>query len=229
MGCASEIERYRIDSYEHKEPETLDWIDENFGPGDVLFDIGANIGIYTLYAAKRNSKGQVYAFEPEAQNFARICRNIVVNQIQNVVPCNFALADHSGYNKFFVSAGDVGSSMHSFGKVSDFAENGRAMIQQGTIAFTLDDAVNKLGLPCPQLIKLDVDGLEEQILDGAKSILLSGRVRSLLVELSFRDKGHLDSQMHRILNLGFKKRLESQWSYSAAGMTSKNYLFSRDH
>ena len=66
----SEIEHYRADTYASKEPDTLDWLDAELNDEDVFFDIGANIGVYSLYAAALNAGCRVFAFEPEAQNFA---------------------------------------------------------------------------------------------------------------------------------------------------------------
>jgi tRNA G46 methylase TrmB len=90
-SVSSEIEEFRVNTYSTKEPDTLDWIDANLRDGDIVFDIGANIGLYTLYAAKRNPRCTVYAFEPAFQNFASLCRNIALNALTNVVPCNTPL------------------------------------------------------------------------------------------------------------------------------------------
>ena len=84
-GDVRNYEMWRAGHYDDKEPDTLDWIDTHFKPGDTVFDIGANIGQYSLYAAKRlNHDIAILAFEPEALNFAKLNRNIVLNGLIDV-------------------------------------------------------------------------------------------------------------------------------------------------
>ena len=68
---------WRVQSIHKKEPCTLEWI-AGFGEGDILVDCGANVGMYTVWAAVTR-KARVYAFEPEAQNYALLNRNIQLN------------------------------------------------------------------------------------------------------------------------------------------------------
>src|ERR1044071_5509253 len=79
----SRLTRERVDSIYVKEPCTLEWID-SFAPGDVLVDVGANVGMYTIWAAATR-KASVFAFEPEAQNYALLNRNILANNLQDRV------------------------------------------------------------------------------------------------------------------------------------------------
>ena len=72
-----------------KEKDTIAWID-SMQPGETFIDIGANMGIYTIYAAKRGLK--VIAFEPEAQNYALLCRSIMINELDVQAYC-VALSD----------------------------------------------------------------------------------------------------------------------------------------
>ncbi|HEY5918287.1 MAG TPA: hypothetical protein VIU13_12820, partial [Chryseolinea sp.] len=67
IGVSSALELFRCETYDTKEPETLDWIDK-FKKDEILFDIGGNIGVYSMYAGKKGAR--VYAFEPESQNFS---------------------------------------------------------------------------------------------------------------------------------------------------------------
>ena len=124
VGVSSETERYRADTYADKEPETLDWLDKNLRDGDVLYDIGANIGVYSLYAAKRRPNCRVYAFEPAGQNFARLLRNISINRLDNVIPCNTPLSDEQSFALFFVSDLEAGSAFHNLGGENSGKENG---------------------------------------------------------------------------------------------------------
>ena len=83
--CPNRTVSWRVTTFLTKEPETIEWID-TFSPGDVLFDIGANIGLYSIYAASRNIR--VRAFEPESQNYALINQNIFLNGYGDRIACN---------------------------------------------------------------------------------------------------------------------------------------------
>ena len=87
-------ELWRANTFSTKEPDTLAWIDSFFRPGDVIYDVGANIGQYALYAAKRFSKElKILAFEPEALNYAKLNKNIVLNDmVGTITPYCLALS-----------------------------------------------------------------------------------------------------------------------------------------
>lgn len=77
--------KWRVDSLFEKEPITIQWIGE-LAAGEVLVDVGANVGMYTIWAAKTRG-ARVFAFEPEAQNYALLNRNIVLNNLGARWPC----------------------------------------------------------------------------------------------------------------------------------------------
>ena len=83
MIVETEIEKWRHDTFWEKEPETIAWIDD-MEPGEVLYDVGANVGVYALYAASRGIK--VVAIEPVFENFSRLMQNIELNGFNNVLP-----------------------------------------------------------------------------------------------------------------------------------------------
>ena len=159
------------------ESGTLDWID-TLGPEDVLYDIGANVGAYTIYAAKRGVR--VVAFEPGPPSFHVLVRNLALNGVANLVtPLCLALADRT--EPAAIGLGDLqaGSVGHGIGEDTAFTLN--------TLAVRLDDAVGTLGLARPSHIKLDVDGLEPLILAGGEQMLGDDTLKSVLVE--FRPHG----------------------------------------
>lgn len=230
LSISSTLEDFRARTYSVKEPETLDWLDANLRDDDVFMDVGANIGLYCLYAASLNSRCKIYAFEPESQNFSRLCRNIVLNKIMNIVPCNFPLADEEAFDMFYVGEMHAGSALHSFGEANGFRRNsGPEILRQGAISFSLDTLVQKYCLPCPTLLKIDVDGIEKDILNGARDILTSGRVRSILVEVNVAASDDNNrTEIEQMLNLlGYRlcKTGESAWQQH--GLKSQNYIFSR--
>src|SRR5262249_23140297 len=183
IGITSENEQVRAETYETKEPETLDWLRQNLREGDVFFDVGANIGLYSIFAAKLRPSCRVFAFEPEAHNFSRLCRNLLLNGVSNVTPCSFPISDREAFEHLYVYDLRPGSALHSLGAPSAFRA-GRESLQQGTLGVSLDALVREFELPAPALLKLDVDGNEEKILGGGAELLRSGKLRSLLVEVT---------------------------------------------
>ena len=91
------ITKYRARSFNEKEPEMLDWLDKNLQNGDVFFDVGANVGIYSIYAALRNPEATICAFEPEYSNLHQLKMNIINNDLlKNVIPFAIAISDQTG-------------------------------------------------------------------------------------------------------------------------------------
>jgi FkbM family methyltransferase len=179
-------ELWRAQTYTTKEPDTLDWIDTFFGERDVIYDVGANIGQYSLYAAKR-LKGacKVLAFEPESLNYAKLNRNIVLNGLSEAITAYcLAIAGHTGFDLFYVKAFSPGASLHAWGEPVGqgdipFVPSHR----QGMLGVSLDDLVGAYALPFPNHIKIDVDGIEDQIVRAASHTLADLRLKTALVEV----------------------------------------------
>ena len=94
--------RMRALSFETKEPETINWIN-NFDKDDCLLDIGANVGLYSLYAAYR--KHNVISIEPDALNYALLNLNIRANSFSNyITPYSVAMHDKTKFSKFNISS-----------------------------------------------------------------------------------------------------------------------------
>jgi FkbM family methyltransferase len=225
----SEIEQYRADTYATKEPDTLDWLDGEFRAGDVLYDIGANVGVYSLYAARKTPGASVYAFEPEAQNFAHLCRNIHRNKLTNIVPVCTPLSDKQAFSRLHVTEMEAGTAFHSLHAPSDQRIGGaRSVFEQGALSAPLDVLTSEFGLPEPSLIKLDVDGHEEAIVAGARGLLAKGAVRSLLVEINGELEGPLAGSILTVLNqCGYDLVSSSKGVETGTGETSRNCIFNR--
>jgi FkbM family methyltransferase len=179
-------ELWRSQTYTTKEPDTLAWIDTFFQPGDVIYDIGANIGQYALYAAKRlRGRCRVLAFEPEALNYAKLNRNIVLNGLSDSITAYcMALSDRTALDVFYVRAFSPGASLHALGSpVGQGEEAFEASHRQGMLGASLDDLVGRFALPCPNHVKIDVDGIEDRIVQGADRTLLDPRLKSVLIEI----------------------------------------------
>ncbi|MBY0529778.1 MAG: FkbM family methyltransferase [Rhabdochlamydiaceae bacterium] len=180
----NEMVLWRVRSLRQKEPETIAWID-TFDSNAVFLDIGANIGIYCLYAALAR-ECQVLAFEPESLNYAMLNRNIFLNRLdQRVKAYPIALSDESAFSELHVNGFEEGSSCHSFKDKLDFKqEQGRFDFSQGCFSMTLDELIQKNYVPVPQHIKIDVDGIEHKVLKGADQLLENPSLKSVLVEIN---------------------------------------------
>lgn len=223
IGSCNAIEDFRIGSYETKEPETLDWIERTVKPGDCFFDIGANIGLYSIYASVCCPSAKIFSFEVEAKNFSRMFRNIVNNNLHNVTPINVALIDGTRFDYLFLSDMTTGSALHSVGT------GVRSDLKQGVMGVSLDELVLKWGLPQPTLLKIDVDGNEEGIIQGARHVLESSLCREVLIELT--EGTQMTMSINKsLLEMGFQMVQQSQWHYDSSEGKIKNFIYKKnDH
>jgi len=181
--CPNRLTLWRAKTLLTKEPDTIGWI-KSFAPDEVFCDIGANVGLYTVFAALRGNR--VLAFEPEAQNYALLNRNIHANNLQDLVEAyNIALSDETKAGHLYLPEVIAGGALNNFGEPLD--HNRKAFhpaFRQSVLAFALDDFLKKHGFPIPHHIKIDVDGLEEAVIAGLRQTLANSAVRSVLVELN---------------------------------------------
>jgi len=220
---------WRVETLFTKEPDTIAWIG-GFGADDVLFDVGANVGMYSILAAKTRG-AQVLAFEPESQNYAILNQNIHANDLHRlVVAYCVAIADRCGYDKLYLSRLQAGASCHSFGASLDPDNRPReAPFAQGCVSTTIDELVARAGLPAPTHIKIDVDGLEHAVIAGAQRTIRDPRLRSVLVEINTRLDEHWDV-IDELLAAGFDySPEEAERARRTAGRFAGvgNYVFRR--
>lgn len=192
----------RVQTLYTKEPHTIAWLN-GLAEGAVFLDVGANIGLYSLYAA--TARGcRVYAFEPESQNFALLNQNIQANGMDGHVtafPC--ALSDRVGLDRLYLSRFETGGSCHSFGAEVDFNLKARpSPYVQGCASWTLDAAVAAGAVPVPRYIKIDVDGFEHKVIAGARATLAEPGVEALLIEVNPHLQEHRD-MAEQLAALGF--------------------------
>jgi FkbM family methyltransferase len=164
------------------EPETVFWLDSAPQEGQ-LWDIGANMGIFTLYAAMLRDM-HVTAFEPESGNFSLLNKNIALNKIdERVVAYCVGLSDTSGFSKLYRYLSFESAGINSVGQEIDaHLQPRKSLCQQGAIIFTGDELLRYHRLPAPDYVKIDVDGIEHQIINGMPHVLQ--HCQSILVELN---------------------------------------------
>lgn len=245
MDVETDIERYRLETLFSKEPETISWIQELMRPGEVFYDIGANIGVYSLYAALVHTGSRIFAFEPAYHNFGKLCENIIVNTCQEAVtPYCLGLAGetHMGVlNLIDARAGSAGhrvdSTMYQSGINAPAQRRGETfepVLKQGIFAATVDDLVHIYRLPAPHHLKIDIDGGEKEVLKGGAHVLRE-TVRSALVEIDDKD-GSVEAAVRSFLgSCGFNANhsLNRQPNHSRARRAKegnahiKNIIFTR--
>ncbi len=182
FSAPNALSKYRYETFSSKEPETLEWINQ-MPTGAVLWDIGANVGLYSVYAAKK-CDCKIWAFEPSVFNLELLARNIYLNDLNDsicIVP--IALSDRLGSNQMHMTTTEWGGALSTFGQ--DFGWDGEAIrpvFKFQTIGLTMKDAVEKMAIPVPDYIKMDVDGLEHFILKGGSDVLRS--IAGILIEVN---------------------------------------------
>jgi len=178
-------------SFADKEPETLEWID-NIPDDSVIWDIGANIGLYSVYAAKtKNCK--VFAFEPSVFNIELLARNIYLNQLSDrIIIVPLPLSDGTRVSHMNFSTMEWGGALSTFEE--DYGWDGNKLnvsFDYQTVGISMDEVNLHLGIPLPDYIKLDVDGIEHLILKGGHDVL--NKIKGLIIEVNdnFREQAEL--------------------------------------
>lgn len=145
---------------------------------DVCFDLGANVGYFTTLMATISTKGAVHAFEPDPFNFALLNVNIQINRFRNVILNQIAIGDKSGHSPF-VLAKD-----HAFSSLKNTGRTGVQEVVDVSIT-TLDDYVRGSAIQRMDFLKIDVEGAEGSVIDGASHCLTveSLRPRLMMIEL----------------------------------------------
>lgn len=189
-----------------KESETVAWIESYIHDGDVLYDIGANVGAYSLLTRGiHNNIGKVYAFEPGFSNFASLCRNVILNRWQDsIFPFQIALTDKTDLIPFQYSSIEPGAAEHdSMLKEKNGNITPTNKIIQRVIGYGLDDFINTFDLSKPNHIKIDVDGAELAVLCGARLTLSYPELTSILIEIN--ENNAQSNLVYKILEeYGFK-------------------------
>jgi FkbM family methyltransferase len=210
--CLTNAEEARARSILAKEPGTVAWLESALRPSDVFFDIGANIGVFTVFAGCRlGPDGCVYAFEPHTPNACALLHNILANRLcENARVVTAALSQRNEFRAFNYRSLHRGTSASQFGRTLD--EEGAAFVPATSeikYGCTVDRLVEQGIVRPPDLVKIDVDGLEHEILIGMLSVLsASRRPRHVQIEV-----GALTAGPVRDLMTGAGYRLQQRhWS-----------------
>ena len=177
-----ELNNWRALTFASKEPETLAWID-TFANDSVFWDVGANIGLYSIYAARKKSC-RVIAIEPSLFNLEILARNIELNKVERLITIfPIALTNRNSQGLFSMSSEEVGGAESTFGNEYIFdGKNLNLKFRFTSIGTRMDSAVDLWGFDQPDFVKIDVDGIEHLVLEGFGEKLK--KVKSLLIEVN---------------------------------------------
>lgn len=160
-----------------KEEDTINWIN-NFKNESIFYDIGANVGVFTLYAAIKK-KCKVYSFEPEPNSFIDLYNSIKINKDIDVLAMLIPLDDEKNTNFFNLNNNFIsGHSGHKFGDLI----NGKS--RYAICSDTIYNLIKNNIIKSPDYIKIDVDGTETKILNGMKDFWSDNKLKSILIEFN---------------------------------------------
>jgi FkbM family methyltransferase len=215
-----------------KEPETVKWIEESIRPGDVFYDIGANVGAYSLVCyAHTKGQSRIYSFEPSVTTFSALNQNIMINGYSDkIVALPFILSDGTMIKKFYYSSVSPGAASHAIDKKNEQADEMKSLQSNNTtqqfynylVSYRLDDLLSGFNLPPPNHMKIDVDGHELEVLKGCDNLLGLEVLKTILIEI---DKNCASS--HEIITILEQKKFKIKNIYPHGDGILSNYIFTR--
>ena len=231
----NQLTDWRIETFFTKEPETLEWID-NFEKKDkiIFWDIGANIGLYSIYSVLRNENVSTISFEPSTSNLRVLSRNISINNLENKIKILSAPLSNKENQFLTMNEGDFveGGALNTFGENYDFA--GKlfdSKMKYKILGTTIKNLLDNNILEIPNYIKIDVDGIEHLILEGAGKYLKDKRIKSLSIEINedFKEQYNkvieiMDQNEFKLLH---KKHNDEMFNESKKFSKVFNYVFIR--
>lgn len=136
----------------------------------IIFDIGANIGTYTTWMSRIFPEGKVYSFEPQRAVFQMLCGNVAINNLYNVHAYNYAIGDNESRIEVNEPNYFGNEDYGTFSLVENVIENvtSEKLIVE---VKTLDWFVNFYSVPYVDLIKIDVEGMDMSVLEGARKTI----------------------------------------------------------
>jgi len=204
----NELTEWRVKTFFTKEPETLEWIDNFEKKEDLIFwDIGANIGLYSIYNALKNINSKTIAFEPSTSNLRILSRNISINNFENnikILPVPLT----NKKNSFLIMNEPnfiEGSALNSFGEKYNFeGKNFKSKMKYQIFGTTINYLLENKILEIPDYIKIDVDGIEHLILEGGDRYLKNIKIKSLSIEINENFKEQYDNVLKIMYKNNFK-------------------------
>lgn len=228
--CLDDLPLWRARTLLTKEPETIEWID-SFKEGDIYWDVGANVGIYALYAGI-SGKVKVLAFEPSAANYLLLNRNIDLNRLSGTVQAYcLAFSDATALNALNMQTTAFGGALSSFGvPVDNNGEIFQPVYRQGMVGFSIDEFIARFSPDFPNHLKVDVDGIEDLIVKGAAATLADPRLKSISIELDDARPDYTNPVIAALEAVGLKlvSKRHAPMIENGPFKNVYNYLFQRE-
>ncbi len=205
--CPNQLVKWRVDTYFTKEPETLEWIDSFKKKENLIFwDIGGNIGLYSIYNALKNPNSLTIVFEPSSSNLRVLSRNISINNLEkNIKIISMPLTNKENiFQEMNEGKFIEGGALNSFGEKFDFeGKEFKSTMKYSLLGTTMNYFLENSILDIPDYIKIDVDGIEHFILEGGDKFLKNEKIKSLSVELNENFKKQYDKVLSLMERFNF--------------------------
>ena len=232
----NQVTDWRTNTFFSKEPETLEWIDSFNNQKKIIFwDIGANIGLYSIYAALKHHNCEVVSFEPSTSNLRTLSRNISINKLENKIKI-FTNPLSNKTNKFLLmNEGQFieGGALNTYGENYNFEGKkfDKSMSYQ-LLGKSINSILENKILDIPNYIKIDVDGIEHLILEGGSEYLNNNNLLSLSIEINenFTDQYQKVLKLMKENKFNILHKKNSYQLHSATNSKHKNtfnYVFVR--
>jgi len=229
------LTNWRVDTYFSKEPETLQWIDSFDMKENLIFwDIGANIGLYSIYNSLKHPKSTTIAFEPSSLNLRILTRNISINNLEkNILVVPTPLTNKKNiFQEMKQNEFTEGGALNVFGENFDFeGKEYKPTMKYNLLGTTMNYFIENSILDIPDYIKIDVDGIEHLILEGGGKFLNNEKVKSLLIEINENFKEQYDSILNLMNKYDFKllhkKHNDDMVSEQSKFKNTYNYIFKK--
>ena len=231
----NEITQWRVKTFFSKEPETLEWIDTFNQKNKIIFwDIGANIGLYSIYAALKHSNIQIISFEPSTSNLRVLSRNISINELEEKISIN-QIPLTKNQNQFLLmeeSRFVEGWSMNTFGEGIDFeGKKIQPKNKYKIFGTNINYLIKNNILSVPNYIKIDVDGIEHLILEGGSDYLENNEIKSISIELNENFKDQFNGVLKIMDKSNFRikhKKQAAEFYESDEFSKTFNYIFEKN-
>jgi FkbM family methyltransferase len=178
---------------------------------NIFWDVGANIGFYSIIASKEmNYINKIFAFEPEPKTFNILRKNIELNKVNNINALPVALGDISG-EKLLYPSDSPNFGAHSFVQRTDFKTKKKGVRIKIN---TADKIIDELKIETPEVIKIDVEGAEILVLRGMKNIFKSEKLKTIFCEIHTNLLPLFNSSEEEVFQIFAKENFHLDFSFN---------------